>query len=111
MRGNIFSNSLGSFAFPPEINMSAPKGVLVVFGATGNQGGSVIQAILADPVAAAQTQIHAITRDPTKPAAVALTKKGVIVLKVCLKQIVLRDATDQHPDRPISMIRIRSARQ
>ena len=85
MRGNIFNNSLGSFALPPEINMSSnvsSKGILVVFGATGNQGGSVIKAILADPSTSAHTQIVAVTRDPCKPAAIALAHQGVFVVKV-----------------------------
>lgn len=57
--------------------MSANKKVLVVFGATGKQGGSVINSILEDPKAAAQFSIRAITSDPSKPSAQALTKRGV----------------------------------
>lgn len=72
--------------------MSSQK-VLVVFGATGNQGGSVINTILADPVTAAEFKIHAITRDPTKAAATALADKGVIVLKVCLRSKVFIKVT------------------
>ena len=62
--------------------MSAKK-ILVVFGATGNQGGSVVKVILGDPVAAEQFHIRAITRDPSKPAAAALAEKGVAVVTVC----------------------------
>jgi uncharacterized protein YbjT (DUF2867 family) len=58
------------------------KKILVVFGATGNQGGSVIKAILNDPVTAEQFNIRAITRDPSKAAATALAEKGVTVVKV-----------------------------
>lgn len=53
------------------------KKILVVFGATGKQGGSVINSILEDPKSAAQFSIRAITRDPSKPGAQALTKRGV----------------------------------
>ncbi|KAI4161189.1 MAG: hypothetical protein LQ342_005085 [Letrouitia transgressa] len=53
------------------------KKVLVVFGATGNQGGSVIKSILSDPAAAQEFRIRGITRDPSKPNAQALTAKGV----------------------------------
>ncbi|KAI9820416.1 MAG: hypothetical protein M1832_003749 [Thelocarpon impressellum] len=56
--------------------MSAPK-VVVVFGATGQQGGSVVKSILADPVASQQFKIRGITRDPSKPNAQALAAKGV----------------------------------
>ena len=56
--------------------MSAKK-VLVVFGATGNQGGSVIRSVLGDPKAAEEFRIRGITRDPSKPNAKALAEKGV----------------------------------
>ncbi|KAI9858231.1 MAG: hypothetical protein M1824_004401 [Vezdaea acicularis] len=56
--------------------MSSHK-VVVVFGATGKQGGSVIKALLSDPQTAKEFKIRGITRDPSKPAAQALTKQGV----------------------------------
>ena len=61
--------------------MSSKK-ILVVFGATGNQGGSVINSVLSDPISAEQFQIIGITRDPSKPSAVALAEKGVKLVKV-----------------------------
>ncbi|KAF4540339.1 Family transcriptional regulator [Lasiodiplodia theobromae] len=51
--------------------------LITVFGATGNQGGSVIKAILADSVLSKEFKIRGITRDVSKPAAQALTSKGV----------------------------------
>ncbi|KAJ8098923.1 hypothetical protein POJ06DRAFT_258353 [Lipomyces tetrasporus] len=51
--------------------------LITVFGATGNQGGSVIRAILADPVLSKEFRIRGITRDTTKPAAKELAGKGV----------------------------------
>ncbi|KAM0489849.1 hypothetical protein ACHAP8_012167 [Fusarium lateritium] len=54
--------------------------VLTVFGATGNQGGSVIRAVLADAVLSKDFKIRGITRDATKPAAKALAEKGVDVV-------------------------------
>lgn len=59
------------------------KKVLVVFGATGLQGGSIIEQILSDPKASSLFSIRGITRDPTKPAAKALTAKGVDCVAVC----------------------------
>ncbi|KAL8747050.1 MAG: hypothetical protein Q9190_001015 [Brigantiaea leucoxantha] len=56
--------------------MSAKK-VFVVFGATGNQGGSVIKSMLSDPAASNEFRLRGITRDPSKPNAQALTAKGV----------------------------------
>ena len=55
----------------------AEKKIFVVFGATGVQGGSVINSVLGDPKAAQEFKIRGITRDPSKPNAQALTKRGV----------------------------------
>ena len=51
--------------------------LITVFGATGNQGGSVIKNILADSTLSKTFKIRGITRDISKPAAQALAKKGV----------------------------------
>lgn len=56
--------------------------LLTVFGATGNQGGSVIKAVLADAVLSKEFKIRGITRDVSKPAAQALSNKGVEVVSV-----------------------------
>lgn len=61
------------------------KKVLVVFGATGSQGGSVINSILNDSGASSQFKIRAITRDPSKPNALALKKRGVECVSVSQK--------------------------
>lgn len=62
--------------------MSAKK-ILVVFGATGKQGGSVIKSVLGDPNAAQEFKIRGITRDPSKPNAKSLADKGVECVTVC----------------------------
>jgi uncharacterized protein YbjT (DUF2867 family) len=54
--------------------------ILTAFGATGNQGGSVIRSILAHPQLSKTYSIRAVTRDPSKPAAVELKKLGVEVV-------------------------------
>ncbi|OPB44641.1 hypothetical protein A0O28_0029600 [Trichoderma guizhouense] len=51
--------------------------IITVFGATGNQGGSVVEAILADPALSKEFKIRGITRDVNKPKAKALAAKGV----------------------------------
>lgn len=53
------------------------KKIFVVFGVTGNQGGSVVNSILSDPKTANEFQIRGITRDPSKPNAKALEARGV----------------------------------
>ncbi|KAF2172686.1 hypothetical protein M409DRAFT_16648 [Zasmidium cellare ATCC 36951] len=58
--------------------------ILTVFGATGGQGGSVIDHILAHPQLAKTYQIRAITRDVTKAAALGLKEKGVEVVSADL---------------------------
>ncbi|RGP81004.1 hypothetical protein FLONG3_793 [Fusarium longipes] len=54
--------------------------ILTVFGATGNQGGSVVRAILNDPALSKEFKIRGITRDVSKPAAKDLASKGVEVI-------------------------------
>jgi hypothetical protein len=49
--------------------------ILTVFGATGVQGGSVIRAVLADPVLSKTFKIRAVTRDASKPSAQALAQQ------------------------------------
>lgn len=54
--------------------------LLVVLGATGKQGGSVLTSILSDPHARAHFKLRGITRDTTKAASKALSGKGVEML-------------------------------
>ncbi|KAH6682211.1 NmrA family transcriptional regulator [Plectosphaerella plurivora] len=54
--------------------------LLTVFGATGNQGGSVIDAVLANPVLSKEFTIRGITRDASKAAAKDLASKGVEIV-------------------------------
>jgi nucleoside-diphosphate-sugar epimerase len=54
---------------------------VVVFGATGTQGGSVAKVLLKDPRATKQFKVRAVTRDPSKPAAKALVEQGAEVVK------------------------------
>jgi len=57
--------------------------VITVFGATGNQGGSVIKHILANPTLSKEFRIRGITRDVSKPAAKALADQGIELSTVC----------------------------
>lgn len=58
------------------------KKLLVVFGATGVQGGSVINSVLGDPKTAETFKIRGVTRDTSKDAAKALVSRGVEVVAV-----------------------------
>ncbi|KAL4966162.1 NmrA/HSCARG family protein [Aspergillus stella-maris] len=60
------------------------KQTLVVFGATGIQGGSVAKSILNDPMVAPQFHVKAVTRNPSKPAALALAELGAELIKADL---------------------------
>ncbi|KAJ5306190.1 hypothetical protein PENANT_c024G06725 [Penicillium antarcticum] len=51
--------------------------LITVFGATGQQGGSVIRTILQDASLSKEFKIRGITRDISKPAAQALVQQGV----------------------------------
>ena len=59
------------------------KQTIVVFGATGKQGGSVVKTILADQQAASKFHVKAVTRDVNKNSAKALTSLGAEVIAVC----------------------------
>ena len=59
-------------------------GVLTVFGATGKQGGSVVQTILSHPTLSTQYKVRAVTRDPSKPAGESLKTQGAEVVKADL---------------------------
>ncbi|KAJ9625787.1 hypothetical protein H2203_004550 [Taxawa tesnikishii (nom. ined.)] len=61
--------------------------LLTIFGATGNQGGSVIQTILSNPSLSSTYQIRAVTRDPSKPSSQELASKGADLVKADLKDI------------------------
>ena len=56
--------------------------IITVFGATGKQGGSVVRAILADPILSKEFKVRAVTRDTGKPAAKDLAAKGAVVVAV-----------------------------
>ncbi|KAL4994228.1 hypothetical protein BDV10DRAFT_9164 [Aspergillus recurvatus] len=53
---------------------------IVVIGATGQQGGSVINAILSSPTLSSAYSVRATTRDPSKPEAQELLKKGIDIV-------------------------------
>ncbi|RHZ62451.1 NmrA/HSCARG family protein [Aspergillus thermomutatus] len=62
-------------------------GLITVFGATGNQGGSVIKHILEDPQLSKEYKIRGITRDTSKKSAQVLAKKGVEVVSADLNSV------------------------
>lgn len=56
--------------------------ILTVFGANGQQGGSLIAYLLKHPTLILIYKLRGVTRDPSKPAAAALKEKGVEVVQV-----------------------------
>jgi uncharacterized protein YbjT (DUF2867 family) len=62
-----------------SINMTK---LITVFGSTGNQGGSVVRAILNHPELSKEWKIRGITRNANKPDAQALVKQGVEMVSV-----------------------------
>jgi hypothetical protein len=62
----------------------ATKKVLVVFGATGVQGGSVVKAILGNSKLKESWTVRGITRDTSKPSAKALEAQGAETIAVSL---------------------------
>jgi uncharacterized protein YbjT (DUF2867 family) len=60
----------------------ATKKVLVVFGATGLQGGSVVRAVLGDAKMKETWTVRGVTRDVFKPSAKALETLGAEMVTV-----------------------------
>jgi hypothetical protein len=61
--------------------MSSSKPILTIFGATGNQGGSILDVILADANLKEKYALRGVTRDPTSKKAQALKDQGVEPVK------------------------------
>lgn len=60
------------------------KKIIVVFGATGAQGGSVVKSILGDSRVKGDWHVRAVTRDVTKPSAQALKDLGAEPVSVSI---------------------------
>ena len=72
-------NHCEAFSYNQKLSTMSTSKLLVVFGATGQQGSSLIDTVLADPDLKSQYSIRALTRDPTQAAAQALQQKGIEV--------------------------------
>ena len=60
--------------------MSSSK-LLTIFGATGNQGGSVISTVLSNPELKQKYHLRAVTRDPSSNKAQDLASQGVEIVQ------------------------------
>ncbi|KAI3552864.1 hypothetical protein CABS01_06378 [Colletotrichum abscissum] len=58
--------------------------LLTVFGATGQQGGALVNHVLNTPALSSFFQLRAVSRDASKPAAVALRRQGVDLVEANL---------------------------
>jgi uncharacterized protein YbjT (DUF2867 family) len=70
----------------PDVKM-APSKILTVFGATGNQGGSVVANVLSNAKLSSEFKLRGITRDPSKPNAQKLTAKGVEMVSADMNDV------------------------
>jgi hypothetical protein len=70
------------FRFEDLLQKSIMSKIITVFGATGQQGGSVIRTILQDEYLSKEFKIRGITRDTSKSAAQSLLKQGVELVSV-----------------------------
>lgn len=57
------------------------KNILTVFGATGQQGGSVIEFVLNDALLSKEYQVRAVTRDIHSAKSASLSSRGVEVVQ------------------------------
>ncbi|KAH6856172.1 hypothetical protein B0I37DRAFT_70059 [Chaetomium sp. MPI-CAGE-AT-0009] len=55
--------------------------LLVIFGATGQQGGSLADFVLSDPTLSARYKVRGITRNLSQPAAAALRARGAEIVQ------------------------------
>jgi uncharacterized protein YbjT (DUF2867 family) len=67
-------------------NMSGKK-LITVFGATGKQGGAVVDTFLNDGKLKGQFAVRGVTRDATKDSAKKLQSLGVEVVSVCMPPV------------------------
>lgn len=58
------------------------KKIITVFGATGNQGGAVVDTFLTDPKLKNDWVVRGITRDVNKDSSKKLASKGAEVVSV-----------------------------
>jgi uncharacterized protein YbjT (DUF2867 family) len=65
--------------------------VITVFGATGQQGGSVIRTILQDENLSKEFKIRGVSRDLSKPQSQALASQGVELVLVRLQRLAKRE--------------------
>lgn len=70
----------------------ATKQTLTVFGATGNQGSSVIHTVLNHPDISAKYHLRGVTRDKNSAKSKALTAKGVEMVEADLNDPVSIEA-------------------
>ena len=60
--------------------------LITIFGATGNQGGSLANYILSHPELSQQFKVRGVTRDTSKPAAQKLKDAGAEVVAADLSK-------------------------
>lgn len=63
------------------------KKILTIFGATGNQGGSILDVVLARPELSSKYTLRGITRDPSSEKSKAMAAKGVEMVKAELDDV------------------------
>ena len=67
----------------------AAKKLLTIFGATGNQGGSVVDVVLSDPQLQQKYSLRGITRNASSNSAQTLAQKGVEVVSANVNDVLL----------------------
>jgi hypothetical protein len=68
----------------PYLYIMSTQKLITVFGSTGNQGGSVVRAILSHPKLSQEWKVRGITRNPSGGSAQKLIAQGVEMVAVSL---------------------------
>ncbi|EHA49387.1 hypothetical protein MCOR27_001382 [Pyricularia oryzae] len=76
----------------------ASKKIITVFGATGKQGGSIVEKFISDPKLKDEWAVRGVTRDVSKDSAKALASRGVEVVSADMddKESVFKAVAGSH---------------
>ncbi|TLS23865.1 hypothetical protein PpBr36_08991 [Pyricularia pennisetigena] len=74
------------------------KKIITVFGATGNQGGSIVEKFISDPKLKDEWAVRGVTRDVSKDSAKKLASRGVEVVSADMndKESLLKAIAGSH---------------
>lgn len=92
-KSNIYNTTLSKRFHSSATTMSSKK-LITVFGATGNQGGSVVKIFLNDPKLKNDWSVRGVSRNADSDSSKNLTAQGVEMVSVRLSLVHLQYLED-----------------